>query len=118
MRAMSIRLSDGTNKVRIQIKDDFGLALNSTLPSLGEASQGIRVLSESWDSAMAQMVAEVAGVPGHTYELSIWNPSQISAVEGGVLSNKDESVGKLHVAIPKGNDETSHQKIIFHFATK
>ena len=51
---------------------------------------------------MAQMVAEVAGVPGQTYELSIWNPSQISAVEGGVLSNKDQSVGKLHVAYSQG----------------
>jgi len=116
--AMSIRLSDGTNKVRIQIKDDFGLALNSTLPSLGEPSQGMRILSESWESNAAQMVADVAGVAGHTYELLIWNPSQISAVEGGVLSNKDESIGRLHVAIPDGNDETSRQKIIFHFAAK
>jgi hypothetical protein len=64
------------------------------------------------------MVADVAGVAGHTYELLIWNPSQISAVEGGVLSNKDESIGRLHVAIPDGNDETSRQKIIFHFAAK
>ena len=35
----------------IHVKKDFGLEWDSELPSLGSASRGLRVVSESWNTA-------------------------------------------------------------------
>ena len=44
-------LGNGDNTLRLRIRDDFGLSISPVLPALGSASQGLRVLSESWTPA-------------------------------------------------------------------
>jgi len=60
--------------------------LSNELPPLGSASRGLRVLSESWNAARTQLTLEVSGLAGSRYQLDVWNPGQISSVEGATLT--------------------------------
>ena len=105
-------VADGPSDLVIRVKNDFGLALTNDLPPLGSASRGLRVLSESWDTSKTELALQVSGLAGTRYELSVWNPSQISSVEGAVLSK----LGKLEIQMVPGSDSYVQQKITIHFA--
>jgi hypothetical protein len=104
-------LNNGANTVVIRLKNDFGLALSNDLPQLGSTSRGLRVLSESWNESRTQLVMNVSGIPNTRYELSVWNPSQISSVEGAVLT-KDS---KVEISIPGSSDTYTTQKVTVNF---
>ncbi|MFZ1139720.1 MAG: hypothetical protein WAN76_11100 [Candidatus Sulfotelmatobacter sp.] len=102
----------GPNNLVIRVKNDFGLSLSNELPALGSESRGLRVLSESWNASKAEYTLDVSGRAGERYELSVWNPSQISSVEGAVLTK----FGKLEIQIPQGApDSYVPQKVVIHF---
>ncbi len=106
----------GSTRVVIRVKNDFGLSLSNELPPLGSASRGLRVITESWNPARTQLTVEVSGLPGAQYELAAWNASQISSVEGAVLSQE-----KVRIEFPAGtgqetDEEFQHRTIVFHFA--
>ena len=114
----------GSNHVVIRVKNDFGLSLSNELPPLGSTSRELRVLSESWNPARTQLAVDISGLPGVHYELGVWNPSQISSVDGATLSQ-----GKIHIEFPQSLDGTGvdtsvgamsedyrHSTIVFHFA--
>jgi glycogen debranching enzyme len=114
--AIRFQLTQATNTVRIHLKNDFGVSLANRLPALGSASQGLRVLSETWNSGRTELTLSLSGLAGRTYELSIWNPLQIVAVQGGSLS-KNGDQGTLEVPFPPGNPESYvHQDIVLRFA--
>ena len=103
----------GLNTVVIRVKNDFGLAFSNELPALGSSSRGLRVVSESWNSSRNQLTLEVSGRSGSSYELTVWNPSQITSVEGASLTK----TARLQVQIPgAAADSYSQQKIVIHFA--
>jgi glycogen debranching enzyme len=105
-------LGDGPNNLVIRVKDDFGLALSNNLPPLGSASRGLRVLSEAWNATKTELTLEVSGLAGTRYELGVWNPGQISTVDGAVLTK----LGKLEIQIPQGTAEAYlQQKVAIHF---
>jgi glycogen debranching enzyme len=105
-------ISDGANRVVIRVKNDFGLTLVNELPPLGSTSRGLRVIATRWNSDRSQLTVEVSGVPGMKYELGVWNPDQISSVEGAVVTRE----GKIGVAIPPENgSDYSHRTIVIHF---
>jgi hypothetical protein len=115
---MSFPVRDGANSVVIHVKNDFGLTLTNELPRLGSMSRGLRVISSSWNAGRDRLTVEVSGVPGLNYELGVWNPEQVSSVEGAVLTQQ----GKLHVEIPgdktpadKRNDY-AHHVVVIHFS--
>jgi glycogen debranching enzyme len=111
---LSVRFSasGGRNNLVIRVKNDFGLALSNELPPLGSASRGLRVLSESWNTSKTQLTLAVSGRAGSGYELEVWNSSQISSVEGAVLTK----VGKLEIQMPQGaTDSYVHQNVVIHF---
>jgi glycogen debranching enzyme len=111
--AVRFPVNDGPNTLVIRVKNDFGLALSNELPELGSASRGLRVVSESWNSARSQLVLQVSGRSGGTYELGVWNPSQILSLEGAALTK----TGTLQVQIPGAPaDSYSAQKVVLHFA--
>jgi len=90
------------------VKNDFGLALNNDLPPLGSASRGLRVISESWNSSRTQLIVELSGRAGSRYELSVWNSTQISSIDGATLTK----AGKIAIQMPQGaNDEYVSLKI-------
>ncbi len=110
--SMRLPVHAGANRMVIRVKNDFGLALANVLPALGSTSRGLRVISNSWNSARDQLTVEVSGVPGMDYELGVWNPGQISSVEGAVLTEQ----GKIRIEIPGAKDKDySHRTVVIHF---
>ena len=106
-------VNDGTNNLVIRMKNDFGLALSNELPALGSASRSLRVLSESWNASKTQLTIEVSGRAGMSYQMEVWNPGQISSVDGAVLTK----LGKLEFQMLQGTAEAYiQQKVIIHFA--
>jgi hypothetical protein len=101
------------SRVVVRLKDDFGLAFDNDLPPLGSVSRGLRVISETWNAARTEFSVDVSGVAGKAYELDVWNPGQISLVEGATLTK----AGKLRVQMmPGAPDSYVPQKITLHFA--
>ena len=95
-------VSGAANSLVIHLKNDFGLSVNSELPPLGSASRGLRVISQSWSAGKTQLTLHVSGRAGSTYEMMVWNPGQISSVEGAVLGKS----GKLEIRMPAGPSES------------
>ena len=96
----------------IRFKNDFGLTLSNELPDLGSASRGLRVVSESWNASRNQLTLDVSGRAGSRYELDVWNPEQVSSVEGANLTK----FGKLQIQMPEGTAESYvPQKVVIHF---
>jgi glycogen debranching enzyme len=98
--------------VVIRMKDDFGLALSNQLPPLGSTSQGLRIVSESWNAARSQLTLDVSGATARSYDIEVWNPAQISSVDGAIVTKQ----GKLRIQFSEGTGESYvHQKVIVHF---
>ncbi|PYX33269.1 MAG: hypothetical protein DMG80_06595 [Acidobacteria bacterium] len=115
--AMKFPVTQETSTVRIRLKNDFGVSLSNTLPALGSAGEGLRVLSETWNSTHTQLTLSLSGLAGKTYELSIWNPAQISSVKGGKLGEVREDEAILTVDFPLQNPASyAHQEVILNFA--
>jgi glycogen debranching enzyme len=111
---LSVRfpVNGGPNNLVIRVKNDFGLTLSNELPALGSASRELRVLSETWNNSKTQLTLEVSGRAGNRYELNAWNPSQISSVEGAVVTKP----GKLEIRMPQGTpDSYVPQRVVIHF---
>ena len=111
---LSVRFP-ATNKATtlvIHVKNDFGLTFDNQLPPLGSASRALRVLSESWNSSRTQLTLSISGRPGSSYEMAVWNPGQISSVDGATLNN----TGKLEIKFAQAeSDAYVDQKVLIHF---
>ena len=114
--AVRFPLTQATSVVRIRLKNDFGVSLANVLPALGSASEGLRVLSETWNPARTELTLSLSGLAGKTYGLSIWNPSQIVSVQRGrLLQNVDQA--SLVVSFPSANPGSYvHQDVVLSFA--
>ena len=105
-------VTSGPNRLVIRVKNDFGLSLTNELPALGSASRGLRVVSESWNASKTELTLDVSGRAGELYELGVWNPAQISSVDGAMLTK----LGKLAIQMPQGAAEVYvPQKVVIHF---
>jgi glycogen debranching enzyme len=101
----------GSTTVTIRMKNDFGLALSNQLPPLGSTSQGLRIVSESWNATRSQLTLDVSGATGRSYDVEIWNPDQVTSVDGGVVTRQ----GKLRIQFAGGAGEGYvHQKVVIH----
>jgi GH15 family glucan-1,4-alpha-glucosidase len=110
--------TEATSTVRIHLKNDFAVSFANALPALGSASEGLRALSESWNATRTQLTLALAGFAGRTYELAVWNPSQIASVEGGKLVNA-ASEPKLMVEFPTATPASHiHRELVIKFAGK
>ncbi|HYU45711.1 MAG TPA: hypothetical protein VEK84_05990 [Terriglobales bacterium] len=110
-------VAGGTNTVRIHLKNDFGLGFSSILPPLGSSSQGLRVLSESWNSTHTQLSLVLSGLGGKRYDLSVWNPSQVTFVRGGKLKDGSQDQADLTVEFPSANAGSYvRQDLVINFA--
>src|SRR5258708_27816584 len=113
--AIRFPLTQTTTTVRLRLKNDFGVSLLNVLPALGSASQGLRVLSETWDPARTQLTLSLSGLAGKTYELSVWNPSQVASVKGAKLAAVQD-LAKLVVDFPSADAESYvHQDVVLNF---
>jgi GH15 family glucan-1,4-alpha-glucosidase len=104
--------------LRIYLSNDFGLSVSSSLPPLGSARRGLRILSETWSPSRDQLVLEVSGAAGSEYELKVWGAGEIQKLEGANLGRRAES-DTLRIKIPPNDmGPYPHTKIIFHFSGK
>jgi hypothetical protein len=117
--AVSVPITSGQNTVEIQMKNDFELGQTSTLPELGDTSHGLRVLSESWSPKRDTLTLLLSGAAGESYQLSAWNPDQISSVEGAELEKKTGTEARVRVQLPasaSGSDVKA--TVVFHFVAR
>jgi len=114
--AVRVPLTQAATTVLLHLKNDFGISLLNALPALGSASQGLRVLSETWNPTRTELTLSLSGLAGKTYNLAVWNPSQIASVEAGRLAkNGDQAI--LSVSFFPANPESYvHQNVIVRFA--
>jgi len=107
-----------TSTLQLRTRNDFGFSLDSQLPALGSTSQGLRIISESWSADQSSLVLDTEGVPGNDYELNLWNPAQVSSVDGGTLFS-DKGNEKLKISFT-GADSNSYarQTVTLHFAAQ
>jgi glycogen debranching enzyme len=102
----------GPNSVTIRLKNDFGLVISNELPSLGGRSRGLRIISELWNARRDELIVQLAGVAGTSYEIGLSNQDQVAAIDGGRLTKE----GKLKVDFPTGPAESYlHAKVTLHF---
>ena len=107
----------GTSTLRLRVRNDFGIAYDSTLPKLGSRNTGLRLLSESWTATRDTLTIDIAGLSGAEYELSVWNPAQTATVEGGELVASSSGLSKVRVRFPPSDSNVyTRGKIVFHFA--
>jgi len=112
-------VASGETRLRLRIRDDVGLSISPVLPALGSASQGLRVLSESWAPARDTLTLEVSGAHGRQYEMGVWNAAQVASVEGAELVKIDADSARMNLTIPASTSELNpHEKIVIHFISK
>jgi hypothetical protein len=120
--SLRVPVNVGSNTLRIRLKNDFGLSLSQTLPTLGSSSQGLRVISQSWSPARDSLTLEVSGAAGTQYEVGMWNSAQVTSVEGAELvaaKMKTGAESSFRVSIPPNISEPyPREKIIIHFTGK
>jgi hypothetical protein len=105
------------NIIEIQMKNNFEIGVSSELPPLGSTSLGLRVLSHSWSPKRDTLTLLLSGASGARYELSAWNPEQISSIEGATLEQKSGPEGKVLVHLPVTTpDIDPRAAVVFHFA--
>jgi len=112
-----VLLSAGANTLRLRISNDFDIGFSSTLPPLGGKSRGLRVMSELWSRTRDRLEMDVSGGAGEQYELPVWNPVQVSAMDGAELIEKGQNQAQLRVKIPDdGGNAYPRAKIVLHFS--
>jgi hypothetical protein len=115
--AIRFPLTQTTSTVRIRLKNDFGVSVSNVLPLLGSASEGLRVISETWNSSRTQLKLSLSGLTGKKYELFVWNPAQVASVKGAKLGSVAQDLAKLEVEFPSADAESYvHQDVVLNFA--
>jgi len=102
----------GPNTLRIRLRNDFGVSYTSELPTLGSASEGLRILSETWTSPHNIVSLKLEGRVGRTYELSVWGGNQLTAAEGGELVKMADGSVKLRVSFVEGSSKAPQMKSV------
>lgn len=104
-----------TNTIRIRLKNDFAVSYNSNLPTLGEDSSGLRILSESWSPQRDALTLELSGKTGSTYDLQLWNPQQVRSIDGAsLLTPSHGSIARVQLPAST-NTAYTHSTVVFHF---
>ena len=117
--AIRVKLSGAANTIRIRLRNDFGVSYNSRLPALGNSSEGLRILSETWSPGRDQVTLEVSGLAGREYELAVWNGGQISAIDGAELGSGSRGAAAIHISMERKDPVTTERKtVVIHFAGK
>ncbi len=112
---VSIAVPTGKSTLRIRLKNDFGLSLSNQLPALGDPSEGLRVLSESWNASQSALTLSLSGLPGKHYELMVRNPSQLATVKGGQLRKIDTERAALEVEFHGDGQTYVQRNVVLNF---
>jgi glycogen debranching enzyme len=115
---MRFSASGKSSTVKIRLRNNFGVGYVSSLPPLGSASRGLRILSETWSPSGDQLTLQVSGAAGSAYEMQVWDAGEIQKLEGAELERRDGGATLL-VKIPAGGSERyARANVVFHFLDK
>jgi glycogen debranching enzyme len=105
-------LASAANTLKIRVSDDFSVSSASHLPALGSPSRGLRILSESWNTAHDTLTLETEGLPDHAYSLLLWGRTQLKSVDGATLAPGDT----VEVTFPPDTPSLEPRKrtVVFH----
>lgn len=78
---VEVTLASGTNTLKLNVRDDFGVSYAQELPKLGSAREGLRVLAETWNPEKDQLRLQLSGIPGRKYQLQVSDPDQIKDLQ-------------------------------------
>ena len=109
--SVNVPITSGSSNLRIHVRNDFGLFLDSQLPALGTASEGLRIVSESWTAD--SLTLDLSGRAGRTYHLGVFHAEQIGSV-GGATLGKNGDLSQLTIAFPTGQ-EYVHTRVEIRF---
>jgi glycogen debranching enzyme len=113
--AIDFRLGQQKKLVKIFLSHDFALSLDSSLPRLGDSSQGLRVITEVWSAKRDQVTLEVEGLAGKIYDVGVTGANEIHKVDGGELTQTSNGT-VLRIAIPEDAAEKYTQvAVTLHF---
>jgi len=99
----------------IAIRHDFGLGLDSTLPPLGSASEGLRITSQQWNATRDLLTLRTSGKPNHHYELPVWGAAEVGLVEGAGLIGDSNGKTVLRIEFPASAEAYVHKDVTIHF---
>ena len=117
----------GSNKLHIALHNDFAVSVATTLPPLGTASRGLRVLSESWSASKDRLEMEVRERGAPPMSSASGMPRNLIASKArsgskGSGSRRNSRTDRAGIR-ERGRTPTLHtrhklarQKIVFHFA--
>ena len=103
--------------VGIQLRDDFDIEAPFSLPTPGQKSHGVRVISESWTRAHDQLKLQISGIEGTDYDFIVLGADQVVRVEGGTLIPTSDGGKILRVQFPgASSDEYTSKTVGIEFA--
>ncbi len=108
-------INAGSSTLHIRLHNDFGYSIPSTLPPLGERSQGLRVVSESWGPKNESLTLDVAGVPGKLYDFVLRDSNEIATVDGAKVITENNGEKRMRLQLPGTDSSYVHGKILIHF---
>ncbi len=111
-------VSDEPSTLRVQVRHDFAITYLSNLPLPGARSEGLRILSEEWSRAKDQLTLRLEGVPGKSYELSLFQGREVASVDGGTLLKAGREQERVLVNIPPGDASSVRQPLMLRFASR
>jgi glycogen debranching enzyme len=118
--AVRIPISGAKSTLRIFLVNDFELSADATLPPLGSASEGMRIVTERWSASRDQVDLDISGLAGARYKVHVWNAKQIDHVEGAELNSTSRNTDDfLWIEMPKSDAERYSQRlVVIHFGGK
>ncbi len=117
--AVQTSLASGRNTLRIALRNDFAITYEPHLPTLGSASQGLRIISETWTDSRDTLTLQTEGLAGHAYELAVWGKEQIKSIDGARLTPDgaiEETFATASGSSASGASESQSQTITIHFS--
>lgn len=88
---------EGVTRARVRVRNDFGLVVPASLPSLGAKSENLKLVAERWSERGDELVLDVAGLAGREYEIELVGGAQVASLEGGELKTRDDGKWSLRV---------------------
>jgi len=116
--SLKVPMVNGHSAIKIKLKNDFEIGVSSSLPPLGGASHGLRVISESWSPSRDTLTAAVEGAPGESYEITTSDRSQIVSVEGAELEQSTTATTKVRIHFPAKGAGDAQVPIVFHLTPR
>jgi len=106
-------LRSGQNTLKILLHKEFAVTYRAHLPALGSASQGLRIVAETWSASRDALTLQTEGLSGRTYTLAVSDKEQIRSIDGAKLMSE----GSIEEAFPaaNGSSEPQTQTVTIHF---